>query len=208
MLANSLSIGRVGLVLVALGMFGRGLAFNLLAMGLLALAFFLDAVDGWVARKMGTASVIGGILDVAADRVTEMVCWFYFAAAGLVPFWIPVVIFIRGVATDTVRAAAAKLGLSMSGDNPMVQSRWGKKIIGAWWSRGGYAFLKVVTFIVLGLVIMADDLPAEVQFGGALTTVFQVSALVLVYLSFGFCILRAIPVLMDSRRYIVEQPAT
>ena len=44
-----------------------------LATALLGLAFFLDAIDGPVARRLGAASAFGGVLDSVCDRCSDLI---------------------------------------------------------------------------------------------------------------------------------------
>ncbi|MCA0269008.1 MAG: hypothetical protein LCH53_07300 [Bacteroidetes bacterium] len=43
-------------------------------------------IGGWVvARKLGEASLLGSVLDIASDRIVEAVRWVVFAHLGLIP---------------------------------------------------------------------------------------------------------------------------
>ena len=77
-----------------------GIAFarGAVMLGLIALAVsaLLDAIDGTIARECGAPSVLGGVLDLTADRVVEVfvivgIAWrdpaLYFPAMVLVASW-------------------------------------------------------------------------------------------------------------------------
>src|SRR5262245_19741912 len=88
---NPIKLFRVALAFVSIALFWAGSYANLAALILLVVALSLDAVDGFVARRKLRASDAGAAFDIAADRIVESVFWIYFAAAGLVTFWIPVI---------------------------------------------------------------------------------------------------------------------
>lgn len=82
-LARAVLVG-LGAVAVVEGLFtGRGPDRLVFAAG--SLAFLLDAVDGAVARRTGTASAAGGRLDSATDAALVLVL--STAAAGVVGGW-------------------------------------------------------------------------------------------------------------------------
>ncbi|MAE70892.1 MAG: hypothetical protein CME06_10535 [Gemmatimonadetes bacterium] len=59
-------------------------------------------------RRNNEESEVGALLDIAGDRIVELVLWSFFAirrdapGEALVPFWVPVVIITitRTIATD------------------------------------------------------------------------------------------------------------
>lgn len=59
-----------------------------LALGLIALAGFTDGLDGFLARRCGWQSRLGGILDAAADKLLLVTCFVLLAAIGLAPWWL------------------------------------------------------------------------------------------------------------------------
>ena len=56
---------------------------------LLFIGLLLDTVDGVVARARSETSLMGSVLDIAADRTYELSLWVSFAYLGLVPAVIP-----------------------------------------------------------------------------------------------------------------------
>jgi len=79
---------------------GSGIALATQATGwgivLLATSAALDAIDGTIARELGTPTVVGGIFDLVSDRIVETaviigIAWthpeLYFAALVLVASW-------------------------------------------------------------------------------------------------------------------------
>ncbi|PWN32503.1 uncharacterized protein FA14DRAFT_161911 [Meira miltonrushii] len=64
------------------------------ALGLLAVSGFTDLLDGYLARKFGSATVFGSIADPAADKALMTVMVGVLAWRGLIP--IPLVLLIIG----------------------------------------------------------------------------------------------------------------
>src|SRR5262249_30350811 len=93
---NLITLTRVFLAFASIALFRAGSYASAAALILLVVTLALDAVDGFVARRRGCASDAGAAFDIAADRIVESVFWIYFAAAGLVTFWIPVIVIARG----------------------------------------------------------------------------------------------------------------
>ncbi len=51
--------------------------FNLIAVIILWISGYFDALDGTIARKTNTKSKLGGFLDIIFDRVIEISCYHY-----------------------------------------------------------------------------------------------------------------------------------
>ena len=91
---------NVATMLALLAGIASGIAFArdglMVALIALAISAGLDAVDGTIARECATPSVLGGVLDLTADRVVEIfvivgIAWrdpaLYFPALVLVGSW-------------------------------------------------------------------------------------------------------------------------
>jgi cardiolipin synthase len=66
----------------------------------LALALFIaagatDAIDGWLAKRFGWQSQLGGWLDPLADKALVLAVCFALALRGDLPYWLFAVIAIR-----------------------------------------------------------------------------------------------------------------
>lgn len=85
--------------------------------GAFVLAFFLDAVDGAVARARGETSKVGGFLDGVSDRLVEffLLLSLLFVPLGMpwMPdaFWIIIVLFFGTCMTSFVKAYANYQGV-------------------------------------------------------------------------------------------------
>ena len=66
-----------------------------LALGLFFLAGVSDGVDGFLAKRFGWQSELGGLLDPLADKLLMMLSIAALALGGLVPLWLAAVIVLR-----------------------------------------------------------------------------------------------------------------
>lgn len=219
MTPNQVTFTRVAAAFAAVALFtlfGNALAASLAAVFLTVAAIALDGVDGYLARSRGLASPLGAQLDILGDRVVENLFFTFFAVSGLISLWVPVLFFVRGTLTDFLRSLASRAGCPIL---PEVREGWGlgdqspqprpsvwvRTIVASRASRVTYAILKCVCFCYLGLLLPAAHITASwltADSRHALTVAGQV----LVAATVAFCLLRAIPVIWGSRRYLTAAP--
>jgi CDP-diacylglycerol---glycerol-3-phosphate 3-phosphatidyltransferase len=208
-MANALTAIRVLLIFVVIAVWSRdrvvdNVWLDLAMVPLLAWAIFMDALDGWAARRFNEVSKAGAIFDIAGDRIVELALWTFFAirrdAGGehLVRYWVPIVIITRTVLTDMIRSVALGAGRTAFGAEGMQSSRWARALTASRWSRAAYGILKAVTFCALGLLLAWPYL----RTGFAPGDLARRAVDTLVYLTVAFAILRAIPVLWEGRVYL------
>jgi CDP-diacylglycerol---glycerol-3-phosphate 3-phosphatidyltransferase len=208
MLANLITLVRVIIAFISVGLFGRGLYANIAALILLVLAIALDAVDGWVARRLGCTSDVGAAFDIAADRIVENVYWIYFATVGLVSFWIPAIVIARGCLTDFLRAVAFTQGQTAFGEKTMMQSWWGKLLVGSRASRASYGIVKCAAFLSLGLwrtLSSAPGFPIDKMILDWLGQALPIAAFVLALAAVVLCIVRGVPVIVEGLRFFRKE---
>jgi cardiolipin synthase len=75
----------------------------LIALGLFCLAALSDLVDGFIAKRFGLQSVLGGVLDPAADKLLLATSFVVLAVMHLVPLWL----MATAVARDLVIVSGA-----------------------------------------------------------------------------------------------------
>jgi phosphatidylglycerophosphate synthase len=109
-LANLITVLRFPLLLlvVALLYFG-GSAGQFVGVSLIALLILMDSLDGIIARRRHEETLLGGMLDIAADRAVEIVLWVVFAHLGLIPLIIPVIFIVRGALAGRLTCHAQQL---------------------------------------------------------------------------------------------------
>ena len=200
---NKVTLLRVAVGFTAVSLFGQSAWLNLLAVALTVTSIGLDALDGYLARRRRLATPIGAQVDILGDRMIENMYFTYFAVAGLVSLWLPMLFFARGAATDFLRGLALKAGHSGWGANAMLHTWWGRALVSSRWSRAAYAALKCVCFCYLGLELALTRGPVAVV--GPLTLdahdAIRAGAQMLTWITAGFCVVRAAPVLVEGWKF-------
>lgn len=164
---------------------------------LTVLVIWADGLDGYFARKLNQATKLGAILDIAGDRAVEMAYWIVFSSLGWIPVWVPLLFLVRGTFVDAMRSQASSEGYTAFGAKTMMQSGIGKFLVASNFSRFTYAVVKALAFC---LVIAAQTTILKESWA-------QPTAIVLVYLSAAFCLVRGLPVLLESKA-LFEKPST
>lgn len=190
--ANIVSLSRIFVAFVAIGLlFIPTTSAYVWALVLTIIAFAMDGVDGYIARKYNQSSELGSVLDIMGDRIVEASFWIVFAVMGLLPVWFPIVCVTRAFTTDSIRSVALSKGMTAFGDKSMQSTAWGKFICSSKFMRISYAVAKVAAFVLL-IFAKIPALPVEI----ADTT--MTVAVVLSYIAIIFCVVRAIPVVAES----------
>lgn len=208
MSANIITLTRVLLAMVTLVLFQMGFSFRVAALPLMIIVFYMDSLDGYIARKLGTASDFGALFDITGDRIVEHVYWIFFTAVGLVSFWVPIIFISRSFLVDTVRSMAfSREGKTPFGEKSMMRSKFTLFLTSGRFMRGMYGFMKLFTFVVLGAFLVLEEdtgqisrhLPEGYMTGLTLFSQFCV------WITTALCIIRGIPVLWDGRRYLFDK---
>ena len=193
-MANFISIFRIFVMFVAVYLIyafqGNTVAY-IWALILTILAFALDGVDGYIARKFNEVSKFGALLDIMGDRIVENTYWILFAVMGWLSILFPLIAITRGFITDTIRSAAMEHGLTPFGMqvNPIC-----KFITGSKFMRISYAVAKVLAFIL----IVAAKIPTCPHQELIWTIGFWAAVFAIV-----FCIVRGLPVVIEAK-YLFE----
>lgn len=165
------------------------------ALGLLPVLFLMDWADGFLARSRGQVSGLGGVLDIAVDRVVGNLLWVVFAHLGLAPVWVPILFITRSFVVDGLRSYALAQGYSAFG---MMHSPAGRFLVAGRLLRGLYGLAKGLCFGGLALLAAlggaAGPAPAGLDWPVRL----------LVYCTAGLCVLRGVPVLLDARALLKQ----
>lgn len=205
---NLITLVRMCLAFVSVALFRHGHAASVAALALMVVAIWLDAVDGYVARRSGRSTDAGAAFDIAADRVVENVYWIFFAVAGLITFWIPMIVIARGCLTDFLRGLAFKQGQTAFGEKTMMQTWLGRMLTGSRLSRAAYGIVKCAAFFALGARIVLDEAPQwRAMLAAGIVQGLQFSALALAIAAVAFCVIRGVPVIVEGLRFFRKTPA-
>ncbi len=204
-MANIITIVRVIMLFVGVGfIYSRNIYGEALAFLIVIFVIVMDWVDGAIARKRGTATHLGAVLDIMGDRIVESSLWIVFAHLRLIPVWVPIVVIVRGIVTDSLRSAALAHGKTPFGEKTMIRTAIGKFIVSSRFSRALYGSAKVVTFCYMILyVAYAEGLKESPPlFRPEWQALFYGAGMVLVYLTVFLCLVRAVPVITDGFKYV------
>jgi cardiolipin synthase (CMP-forming) len=92
---NALSAARLALVPVFLTLVIQGN--DLVALGVLVISSLTDFLDGFIARRFGSVTRLGQLLDPAADRLFIFATLIGLAIRDIVPWWFVWIIVAREV---------------------------------------------------------------------------------------------------------------
>jgi CDP-diacylglycerol--glycerol-3-phosphate 3-phosphatidyltransferase len=110
-LPNLITLARVALIpaiLIFIDNYSPKLSF--LAAGIFALASATDALDGYLARRLGLVTVVGKFLDPLADKLIVLSTLVMLVARGRAPAWLVILLMARELAVTGLRAIASQEG--------------------------------------------------------------------------------------------------
>jgi CDP-diacylglycerol--glycerol-3-phosphate 3-phosphatidyltransferase len=204
---NFVTVFRLLLVFVVVMLaYGHTMWDRLLAAVFAILVVIGDWLDGHLARRLGQATPLGSILDVAADRILESVLWIILADLELVPVWIPIIVIARGILTDTIRGYVLQFGYHGFGKNTLQKSALGRFITGSPVMRSGYAILKAFSFGWLLLFYAVRGVLTQWSYVEAhwIDLAFQIGYWTAVAAAV-VCIIRGIPVVIEGISLIRQE---
>ena len=193
-MANIITISRIFIALIAvILLFFFTVKTYILAFILTAVAIWFDGLDGYVARKFNESSKFGAMLDILGDRIVENIYWIVFAVLGWVNVAFPLIVVTRGILTDGVRSLAFEKGYTAFGSTTMMKSKLGKFLVASNFSRFTYAVTKALAF---GLLILSH-IPTSYNYKSFISLIAYICA----YIALTFCIVRGLPVLIESKQF-------
>lgn len=192
-LANIVSVARIFVAFAAIALLYVHTTWAyVLAFFLTAIAFAMDGLDGYLARKLNQSSEWGSVLDILGDRIVEVSYWIVFAVMGWISILFPLVCVARAFTTDGIRSVALSKGMTAFGEKSMQSTSWGKFICASRFMRISYAVAKVAAFMLLIVI----NTPGIELWSGTPTLHFITMALA--WIAIIFCVVRAIPVVAES----------
>lgn len=195
-MANKITLSRLPLLIVIVLLLYLGNpVIRLVASGLVVILILMDSLDGIIARRRQEVGMLGSKLDIAVDRIVELVLWVVYAHLGLIPIAIPIIVIMRGTLVDGVRSFSLVWGETPFG---MMQTRWGKWLVGGEFMRTGYGITKAVAFCMLAVALALGDMWAGTPKASTASTVLVV-AVIVSWIATAICIIRGVPVLIEAR---------
>ena len=195
-MANIITVSRFPLLfLIVIMLTLPSAGARLATVPLVVLLILMDTIDGLVARSRHEESLLGSVLDIMTDRSIELVMWVVFAHMRLVPLAIPIIFIIRGTVVDALRAVGVKQGTPPFGS---TTSRIGSFLVGSPFMRSSYGIAKALAFTLLALTAALNT---YVEIGrGSIQTVntIHLVAMVLSWIATAFCVVRGLPVIIES----------
>ena len=190
--ANIVSVSRIFVAFAAIGLlFINTTTAYIWAVILTIIAFAMDGVDGYIARKYNQASKWGSVLDILGDRIVESSYWITFAVLGWLNILFPLICVTRAFTTDGIRNVALSQGMTAFGEHSMQSTKWGKFICASKFMRISYAVAKVSAFVLLIFAYIPGLNPV-------IANPVEAIAVVLAWIAIIFCVVRAIPVVAES----------
>lgn len=168
---------------------------QIITAGLVLLLIFMDTLDGLVARHRKEAGMLGSKLDIAVDRIVEMVLWIVYAHLDLISVAIPIIVVIRGGLVDTVRSFSLVWGKTPFG---IMRTKWGRRLVASGFMRSLYGLTKALAFCLLALTLGLRGLGGETARSSWAEGV-SIVAVVASWVATTLCIVRGLPVLWEAR---------
>ena len=184
-MANIITLSRIFLAFIVVALlFLKTDTATLTAVILTVFVMWFDGLDGYIARKFNETSKLGAVLDIMGDRIVENVFWITFCALGWINVAIPIIVLTRGIITDSLRSLALAQGYTAFGEKTMMH-----------FSRFTYALCKAVAFLFISLGHLKFNYDHTILSIG----------LICAYIAVAFCVLRGIPVVIESKRFFEEK---
>ena len=196
-MANVLTLSRFPMLIIFILLlyFGSPIV-QIFSVVFLFIALMIDLIDGPIARRRGTANLTGSILDIAADRVYELVLWVIFSDLDVIPIAIPIIVITRTTLTDAIRSIGVGQGKAPFDQH---ETSIAKFIVKSRWMRSSYGIAKIVSFCGLTLGIALSGFPQDSQAFGVsanLISIFQVTS----WIAASLCVIRGSPVILGAVR--------
>lgn len=198
--ANIVSVVRIFVAYAAIAfLYVQTTWAYILAFLLTAIAFAMDGLDGYLARKFNQSSKWGAVLDILGDRIVEVSYWTVFAVLGWINILFPLVCVARAFTTDGIRSVALSKGYTAFGETSMQSSKIGKFICASRFMRITYAVAKVAAFMLLIVVYTPG-----IEIWQHIDILYTIT-MILAWIAIILCVVRAIPVIAESGKLFDEQ---
>jgi CDP-diacylglycerol--glycerol-3-phosphate 3-phosphatidyltransferase len=111
-LPDQLTVARVAAVPVVVVLFAWDFPNHAYwATAVFVVAMATDQIDGWLARRSGTSSPLGSLLDPVADKVLVLATLVMLIGERVAPAWMIALIVVREILVSGLRLAAVERGV-------------------------------------------------------------------------------------------------
>jgi phosphatidylglycerophosphate synthase len=197
-MANWITLSRFPLLVGYLIMlYGGSPPVQLIGVPVLFALLMMDTIDGMVARRRGQTSLLGSVLDIAADRAYELVLWVALADLGVIPVAIPITVILRTTLTDALRSLGVARGLRPFEQHRSTLARF---LVASPWMRTSYSVSKITAFCGLALGIAFSGYPEGSAFNSASEPLLRAFVIV-AWVATAICVLRGAPVILGGLRH-------
>jgi CDP-diacylglycerol--glycerol-3-phosphate 3-phosphatidyltransferase len=106
-LPDQLTVARVAAVPIVVLLFAWDFPNHAYwATAVFVVAMATDQIDGWLARRSGTSTALGKLLDPVADKVLVLAVLVMLVGEGVAPAWMVALIVVREILVSGLRLAA------------------------------------------------------------------------------------------------------
>jgi CDP-diacylglycerol--glycerol-3-phosphate 3-phosphatidyltransferase len=135
--ADQLTVARMAAAPVIVALFAIDFdGHEYWATALFAIAMVTDWVDGWLARRSGSSSAMGSLLDPVADKILVLSVLIVLLGEGIFAGWVVAAIVAREFLVSGLRLAALERGVVL-GARDLGKLKTGTQSIAA--ILGGFA---------------------------------------------------------------------
>ncbi len=157
-LPNVLTLARILLVpVLVVALLDETPNGDAIAAVVFAVASATDAVDGWLARRSGSITTFGKLMDPVADKLLVVAALVALVSLDRLAAWVAMVIIAREVAVTVARAQASANGIVLAS---------------TWWGKAK----TIVQVPAILLVIAFDPTPVWVDVGVYLAVAITVAS--------------------------------
>lgn len=136
-LPDQLTVARVAAVPVVVLLFAWDFPNHAYwATAIFVVAMATDQIDGWLARRRGTSSPLGKLLDPVADKVLVLSALVMLIGEGVAPAWMVALIVVREILVSGLRLAAVERGVVLGARDLGRLKTWAQAIAA---TIGGFA---------------------------------------------------------------------
>jgi CDP-diacylglycerol--glycerol-3-phosphate 3-phosphatidyltransferase len=131
-LPDQLTVARVAAVPVVVLLFAWNFPNHAYwATAVFVVAMATDQIDGWLARRSGTSSALGTLLDPVADQVLVLAALVMLIGEGVAPAWMIALIVVREILVSGLRLAAVERGVVLGARDLGRAKTWAQALAAA-----------------------------------------------------------------------------